>query len=89
MNSKEISQQLSKIADELDSSQALKQSKKLPKNLTEDMILDAVERDDNLGYCISCGEEAFGVEPDARSYTCEVCESPSVYGAEELLFMLG
>lgn len=50
-----------------------------------DELMEAVEADDNLGFCLSCGEEAFGVEPDARRYKCECCGKYSVYGAEELL----
>lgn len=40
---------------------------------------------DNPGFCIACGAEADGVEPDAEGYECEVCGEPAVYGAEELL----
>lgn len=61
----------------------------LPKNLTVDQIIAAVEKDDNLGFCIACGEEAFSVEPDARQYKCESCGERKVYGAEELLIMFG
>lgn len=39
------------------------------------------------GWCLTCGEEVDGVEPDARKYTCEACEKPTVYGIEELLMM--
>ncbi len=39
------------------------------------------------GYCTSCGDEAYGVEPDARSYICDTCGEPSVFGIEELLIM--
>ena len=39
------------------------------------------------GMCIECGEEAEGVEPDARKVGCSVCLQPKVYGAEELLVM--
>ena len=60
---------------------------------TKDEILDsameACQADDNLGYCLACGDEAYGVEPDARRYTCESCEEPAVYGAEEIVMMLG
>lgn len=38
------------------------------------------------GICTACGASQFGVEPDARHYTCESCGEPSVTGAEELLF---
>ena len=39
------------------------------------------------GFCLACGAEADGVEPDARYYECEVCEVKAVFGAEELLMM--
>lgn len=32
-----------------------------------------------------CGEEAEGVEPDARHYKCEVCGQRQVFGAPEIL----
>lgn len=41
--------------------------------------------EDYGGFCIACGEEAYGVEPDARKYQCESCGVRAVYGAEELL----
>lgn len=41
----------------------------------------------NEGFCIKCGENAYGVEPDARKYTCEYCETNNVYGLSELLIM--
>ena len=58
------------------------------KNITADRIMQAVEADDNLGFCIACGAEAYSVEPDARKYECEECGKRAVYGAEELLFHL-
>lgn len=39
---------------------------------------------DNPGYCLSCGIEQDGCEPDARGYECEACGEPAVYGADEL-----
>lgn len=54
-----------------------------------DRVIAAIEEDDNLGFCLACGAEAYGVEPDARGYECETCGAPKVYGAEELLLMLG
>jgi len=39
--------------------------------LTIDQIMDAVESGDDMGFCIACGAEAYGVEPDARKYECE------------------
>lgn len=52
-------------------------------------VMRAVEEDGNTGFCLACGAEAYGVEPDARKYECESCGAAKVYGAEELLFMLG
>jgi len=55
--------------------------------VTLEQILAAVEADDNRGFCLACGAEAFNVEPDAREYECETCGESRVYGAEELLIM--
>ncbi len=59
------------------------------KDITLDVISEAVHRRmtslDNPGFCISCGCEAEGIEPDARKYECESCEFHGVYGADELL----
>ena len=59
------------------------------KNVTADRVTDAVLAArtslDNPGFCICCGTEVEGVEPDARKYECESCGFPGVYGAEELL----
>jgi len=55
--------------------------------------MEAVERQmsslDNPGFCIACGADAEGCEPDARGYECECCGEKAVYGAEELLLRLG
>lgn len=40
---------------------------------------------ENIGFCIHCGVEAYGVEGDARKYPCESCGKKGVYGAQELL----
>jgi hypothetical protein len=40
---------------------------------------------ENPGFCLACGADADGCEPDARKYTCEVCGEKAVYGAEECL----
>ena len=55
--------------------------------VTIEQIVEAVEADDCLGFCIACGAEAFNVEPDARNYECEGCGARQVFGAEELLLM--
>ena len=54
-----------------------------------DEILEAAEAQDGTGFCLACGAEAYGVEPDARRYECEECGAKKVYGAEELLLMVG
>ena len=51
-------------------------------------VMELVEEDDNMGICLACGEEAYGVEPDARRYRCESCGKRMVYGAEECLIMV-
>ena len=63
------------------------QTMKMHKSITADRIMAAVEADDHLGFCIACGAEAYGVEPDACGYVCEACDAEAVYGAEELLIM--
>ena len=62
---------------------------KIHPSITTDMVLAAVEDsmvDCNYsGFCTACGDETYGVEPDARRYQCEACGENAVYGAEELL----
>lgn len=52
-----------------------------------DQVMQAIEADDNTGFCTACGAEVGGTEPDARRVECEVCGERAVYGAEE--FLLG
>lgn len=56
-------------------------------NIPFDQLQAAIEEDDNIGFCLSCGEEAFGVEPDAENYECEVCGEHRVFGAEQILLI--
>lgn len=60
-----------------------------PEALTMDIIQEGAERQmfgtDNVGFCVACGEEADGCEPDARGYECDSCGRKLVYGASELL----
>jgi hypothetical protein len=62
-------------------------------SITEERIFDACERRmttlDDPGFCLACGNEQGGYEPDARHYRCEACGERRVYGAEELLLMSG
>ena len=59
------------------------------RKVTLDRIMAACESDEYIGFCIACGEEATGVEPDARRYECESCGEKKVFGAEELLIRMG
>lgn len=58
-------------------------------SLTSERICDAVEAQmttlTDPGFCIECGEDADGCEPDARNYQCHACDAMAVFGAEELL----
>ncbi|SEN67359.1 hypothetical protein SAMN05216227_102028 [Pseudorhodobacter antarcticus] len=56
-------------------------------NIDADEVLSVVEADENLGYCLSCGGDAHGCEPDMRKGHCEHCGDLEVYGAQELLLM--
>jgi len=59
-------------------------------SITTDRIISAVEDShsslSNPGFCIACGEDADGCEPDAERYECDSCGKRAVYGAEQLLF---
>lgn len=55
--------------------------------LNMDEVIEAAARDDDTGFCLECGAEVYGVEPDGREYKCEVCGAYKVYGAEELCLM--
>lgn len=65
---------------------------KIHPSITVERIEDAARESmfgtGNPGFCTACGEDADGCEPDARGYTCECCDEPAVYGAEELLIMV-
>ena len=62
------------------------------KSLTDERIMEPAERQmfglDNPGFCVACGNEQEGCEPDARRYKCEDCGALKVYGAQELLLMV-
>jgi hypothetical protein len=47
----------------------------------------ACHRDEYVGFCLNCGAEKEGCEPDARNYHCDRCGEDEVYGAEEIVIM--
>jgi hypothetical protein len=59
------------------------------KDVTAERVMNGAVREmtglDNPGFCLACGREADGCEPDAQRYTCESCGAKQVYGAAELL----
>lgn len=65
---------------------------KIHPSVTAARVLAAVESEmfglDNPGFCLACGADADGCEPDARRYTCDDCGASKVYGAAEVLMML-
>jgi len=65
---------------------------KIHSSLTPERVAAAVQREiatlDNPGFCIACGSEQEGCEPDARRYECDHCGQHTVYGAAELFMMI-
>lgn len=60
-------------------------------SITLDRVIAAVEESTfglaNAGFCLSCGEDADGCEPDAERYLCDACGERQVYGASEVLLL--
>jgi len=60
-------------------------------SITTKRVLSACEAAavglDNPGFCLSCGSDADGVEPDAEGHICEGCGESAVMGAENALIM--
>ena len=42
---------------------------------------------ENIGFCIACGADHYGIDQDARKDECEECGEHKVYGAPELVIM--
>lgn len=62
---------------------------KAKKGLSLAKVLRAAESGESVGFCMACGRKAHGVEPDACRYECAHCHAKKVYGAEELVMLLG
>lgn len=69
----------------------MKQSKWHP-TITIERVIEAAKRQqvtlDDPGFCLACGEETTGVEPDARKHECDHCGAHQVYGAAEIVLMM-
>ena len=50
----------------------------------EAALKESLFEETNMGIRIECGEDQFGVEPDAEKYLCESCGTYTVYGVETL-----
>jgi hypothetical protein len=72
----------------------MKTKNRLPfhESITAELISEACERSmsslDSPGFCVGCGAEHDGFEPDARNCECESCGELNVFGAEELALMM-
>lgn len=66
---------------------------KLHPSITAERVIDACKRRlttlDNPGFCLACGHEQEGCEPDAEGYECEACGENKVMGSDQLLFEAG
>ena len=66
---------------------------KVHESITLKRVEEAVERYnnslDNPGFCLECGNEQDGCEPDARGYECEACGAKRVMGAYEIFLCVG
>lgn len=64
-------------------------SKTIHESITEQRVMEAAEDSTfgmgSTGFCIECGAEQSGCEPDAREYECDGCGERQVFGAQELL----
>jgi len=54
-------------------------------NIGINEVMQAVGGGHYSGFCLECGFEQDGCEPDARNYKCEYCGADEVFGAEEIL----
>lgn len=78
-----------KITDTFEDLKARARTIPLHHSVTFDRIEKAAKKSlgslGSLGFCIACGSDVEGVEPDAQRYECRRCGIRGVYGAEEIL----
>lgn len=65
---------------------------KMHESITMERLEDAIQREsewcENPGFCIKCGADADGCEPDAERYECEECGERAVYGLMYIAMMM-
>lgn len=63
------------------------------RSVTPDRVLAACMRQlrtlDDPGFCLHCGMEQLGCEPDMRNGKCAACGYNQVFGAAELAIVVG
>jgi hypothetical protein len=52
---------------------------------SDDWLTHIIEGDNTTGFCLSCGDEVDGIEPDAEHDACPHCYASKVFGAENLM----
>ena len=61
-------------------------------SITEERVIDAMQSQtfglENPGFCLACGADHDGCEPDARNYDCYECGEKQVFGAEEVFMVM-
>ena len=60
---------------------------KVHRDVTFSRLEKAILASEEMGFCIACGAERDGVEPDAEKYHCDECRTSSVYGADQLILL--
>jgi len=62
------------------------------KSITFERVEAAVDSQtyglENPGFCLACGADHDGCEPDAEGYECYECGERKVSGAENVLMMI-
>lgn len=54
----------------------------------EEAVKDSMFGMGNPGFCLECGAERDGCEPDAENYECYECGAMAVMGAENIYMMV-
>lgn len=79
---KEIRAELARINEAV-------QSGVIKKGDVQEAAETSIYTDANPGFCIACGLQHTGCEPDMRDGECESCGSKAVFGAQELMMSWG